>query len=488
MSDVAPEQRDIVAFLQRAFPGAERIDTHISHVFLTGDRAYKLKRAVKLSYLDFSTRDLRRRYADAEVAINRRTAPELYLGVMPVKPGPALGQIGENGEALDWLVVMRRFGQDRLLDSMARAGTLTREIVAELAEEVAAFHAKAEPAFGYGGHDAMENIALGNLQEIRARTPGVFAPDKVAALDKAWGAALARIGSLLDQRRRDGKVRHCHGDLHLRNICLIGGKPTLFDAIEFSAALATIDVLYDVAFLLMDLAHRGLGELANLALNTYLSATGDYAGLAALPFFQSCRAGVRAHVDRDASYLDLALGLMAPTPVALIGIGGLSGTGKTTVAQAIAPAMDAVVLRSDVTRKRLAGVHPLTRLPPSAYTEAEAARVYDRLFADARTVLAAGRTAIVDAVFAAPAERAALSGLAREAGVPFAGLWLETPPAVRRERIGGRTRDASDATVDLIARQDAYDLGMIDWARIAANDGLGPTLEHARKALADQLD
>ena len=509
MTDVAAEQRDLVAFLERpetygAREPVERIDTHISHVFLVSERAYKLKRAVKFAYLDFSTPALRHRYALAEVALNRRTAPNLYLGVVPIKRvagGLALGKLDEDGDACDWLVVMRRFGQDQLLDALAQRGKLTRDIVADLAEEVAAFHAKAEPAYGHGGHDAMESVALGNLKEIRDRTPSIFAAAKVAALDKSWGAALERIGPLLDRRRLDGKVRRCHGDLHLRNICLIDGRPTLFDAIEFSAEFASIDVLYDLSFLLMDMAHRGLAEFANLALNTYLSATGDYGGIATLPFFQSCRAGVRAHVvvtgdpragDEAQAYLDLALAFLAPTRPMLIGIGGLSGTGKTTVALGLAPSLDsapgAVVLRSDVTRKRLAGVHPLTRLPERAYTEAETVRVYERLVADARTVLAGGRAAIVDAVFARPEQRAALAAVAQEAGVPFVGLWLEASVETRRKRIGDRARDASDATVDLVARQDAYDLGALDWTRVTVDGALGPTLERARKALADQLN
>lgn len=508
MTAVAAEQREIVAFLERpqtygTRDPVERIDTHISHVFLAGARAYKLKRAVKFPYVDFSTRELRHRYALAEVALNRRTAPQLYLGVMPVKRaagGLALGAMDENGDALDWLVVMRRFGQDRLLDALARAGKLTRAIAAELAEEIAAFHAKAEPAFGYGGRDAMESVALGNLAEIRKHTPGIFPPDKVVALDRGWAAALDAVGPLLDRRRQDGKVRRCHGDLHLRNICLIDDKPTLFDAIEFSAEFASIDLLYDLAFLLMDMVHRDLGDLANLVLNTYLSAADDYGGIAALPFFLSCRAGVRAHVaaaanpqapDEPRAYLDLAQKFLAPTRPALIAIGGLSGTGKTTVALGLAPALDAppgaVVLRSDLTRKRLAGVHPLTRLPADAYTEAETARVYDRLIADARTVLAGGRGVIVDAMFARPEQRAALAAVARAAGVPFAGLWLETSPETRRARIGARTHDASDATADLVTQQEAYDIDPLDWPRIEAGADLERTIERARKALADQL-
>jgi len=285
-------------------------------------------------------------------------------------------------------------------------------------------------------------------------------------------------------------VRACHVDLHLRNVVLLDGKPTLFDAIEFNDAIACIDVVYDLAFLLMDLEHRGLRPFANLVLNRYLQRRDEAEALALLPRFLSARAAVRAKVaasleavagkdgDKAArrtealAYFEQAGRYLDPPPPHLVAVGGLSGTGKTTLARALAPdlgaAPGALHLRSDVLRKQLAGVDELERLPPEAYTAEASANVYAALATRARQALAAGQAVVLDAVFARPEERETAEAVARQAGAGFTGLWLEASPAVLKSRVSARSGDASDATAAVVEQQLTYDLGIISWHTIAA--------------------
>ncbi len=509
-SMIVEDQSEVIAFLSDstshgAGVGAvERIETHISEIFLAGDRAYKLKRAVKYPYLDFSTAEKRRAACEAELAINRRTAPDLYLGTAAITRDPANGlAIGGKGIALDWLVVMRRFGQENLFDRMAARGALEPAQVADLAAEVARLHGSAEERPEHGGAEGMRAIMEGNETAFRD-LGAAFDAGKLARLDAALGDSLGRVAPLLDARRRAGKVRHCHGDLHLRNVVLVDGAPTLFDAIEFSDEIACIDVLYDFAFLLMDLLHRDMRPLANLALNRYLQADPDHEGLACLPLFLSCRAAVRAHVTAAAlgaedgmaarrilseanDYLDLALASLAPPPPRLVAVGGLSGTGKSTLARSLAPiigaAPGAIVLRSDVIRKELAGAAPTARLGADSYGDDMSRRVYAAIAERARVTLAAGHAIIADAVYATPDERDAIVGVARAAGTPFAGLWLEAPAETLLNRVSGRAGDASDATAAIVRRQLGYKLGRIGWARLDAAGAPDATLARALEAL-----
>ena len=301
------DQSEIVAFLSAAAAyepygtagPVERIDTHISEVFLVGERAFKLKRAVKFPYLDFSTLELRKAAAEAELQLNRRTAPELYLGlaaVVRVADGTlSLRLAGRGGDVVEWLVVMRRFPQSALFDRMAIQGALTVPLMEQAAEAVAGFHAGAEIVQRYGGAEGMRHAGDG-VRGAFAEIAGVFEAGAVAELTGRSERAVERLTPLLDARKTAGFVRHGHGDLHLRNIALIDGRPTLFDCIEFSQEIACVDVLYDLAFLLMDLWHRDLRAHANATLNRYLEISNDYDGLAALPLFLASRAAIRAHV------------------------------------------------------------------------------------------------------------------------------------------------------------------------------------------------
>jgi aminoglycoside phosphotransferase family enzyme/predicted kinase len=508
---MAEDQRDVIAFLAEGAsygrPGApvERIDTHASIVFLVGERVFKLKRAVAFSYLDYSTAARREAACRAELALNRRTAPNLYLGVRKIARRED-GTIGFDGDepALDWVVEMRRFPESALFARMAEAGQLSSTLMRDLADVIADFHAAAEPSREQGGAAAIAQIVDGNDENLRL-AGDVLDQDEIAALCRESKEALDRVAALLDHRRDEGKVRLCHGDLHLGNICLVEGKPTLFDAIEFNAAISTIDVAYDLAFLLMDLDHRGLETLANLIFNRYLDRTGDDEALPALPLFLSLRAAIRAHVtvavlrqQRDEAearrrgeesrrYLDLARRLLRPGAPRLVAVGGISGTGKSTLAQGLAPDFaprpGARHLRSDVLRKSMSGVAPETRLPPAAYDTATTERVYAGLSSKAAAALAAGYVAVVDATFLRAPERDAIAAVAEAAGVPFTGLWLEAPSAVLEARIAARRGDASDADLAVLKRQLALDPGPIRWRRVDVSGDAASALAAARRLL-----
>jgi predicted kinase len=378
---------------------------------------------------------------------------------------------------------MRRFDQDKLYDRMAADGRLRLAAMAPLATAIATFHEQADRLLNPDQSVIKLEEVLGENESVLAANADIFPLEQAQTFARSCREALAALTPLLRARARGGYVRHCHGDLHLRNIVEIDGTPTLFDAIEFDDRLATIDVLYDLAFLLMDLGKRGLGAHANAVLNAYLDHDGSTAnliGLAALPLFLALRALIRAKVEllralkvaqadaaeaRDdaRAYFELGRSLLAPPRPRLIGIGGLSGSGKSVVARAIAPQVGpfpgAVQVRSDVERKRLFGIAQDERLPPEAYAPEISTEVYAICRKRARLALQGGQSVIVDAVHAKPEERDKVAALAAEADVPFTGLWLEAPGEVMRKRVATRTRDVSDATPETVDAQLAYDIG-----------------------------
>jgi hypothetical protein len=332
----------------------------------------------------------------------------------------------------------------------------------------------------------------------------VFLPRLVEDVRERSLDHLARISRLLDKRRHTGEVRRGHGDLHLRNICLLAGAPALFDCVEFSEELGSTDVLYDLAFLLMDLAHRGETGLANVVVNRYLDLTDDDRGLPALPLFLSVRAAIRAHVTATAPdpgagspetntvaegrlYLDEARAALLPRTARLIAVGGLSGTGKSTLAAGLAPELGlqpgARVLRSDVIRKRLLGMEPEEPLPPDGYTPEITRRVYMRMGEKAATALDAGYCVIVDAVALTLEQREMFAAVAERSHVAFSGLWLEASTNTMIERLGARRDDASDASPEVLALQRQCDPGPLAWTRLDAGGDSRACLAAARRAL-----
>lgn len=467
---------------------AKTIHTHISTVLLIGDRALKLKRPVHLPYLDLSTPERRLQMCERELCLNRRTAPQLYRAVHRITR-EANGQLALNGRGilLDAVLEMVRFEDGSTFDRLAVEGRLTSADMGELAKNIAALHAAAERTPDPAGAARMQRVL--EINERAFAATAVFTGPEIDMVNGACRMALARHAALLDERARAGHVRRCHGDLHLRNISLVEGKPLLFDCLEFDEDLATTDVLYDLAFVLMDLWSFGLSELANCLFNRYLDETGDEAGIRLLPFFMAVRAAVRAHVTASEvsetdpisawkqaeawAYLELCQDLLKERPPVLAAVGGFSGSGKSTVAAKIAPGLGPVpgarMIASDRIRKGMFGVPPTTRLSDDAYRSEVSNQVYQRMREAARASLAQGHAVIADAVFDREVERARIGAIAIECGVPFRGIWLEAASDVLVERVSARRGDVSDATPDVVAAQLARGGVPSDWPKVRAD-------------------
>jgi aminoglycoside phosphotransferase family enzyme/predicted kinase len=512
MNPAVDTQAPVLALLgdptTHAGHAVKRIDTHAASVFLAGERAFKIKRAVRFPFLDFSTLEKRKAACEAELTVNRPFAPQIYLRVVAItrEPDGALA-LGGRGEPVEWAVEMRRFDDALTLDHLAGQGRIDAALADRLGRIVAAAHAQAPPAPPGPWIEAM-GAYIGEHVDEFGKTPELFPPAEVAAWEHAIRACYGRIRPLLVERGDRGLIRRIHGDLHLGNIALIEGDPVLFDAIEFSPLIGSGDVLYDLAFLLMDLIERGLPQGANVVFNRYLMQTlraEDLDALAALPFYLSMRAAIRAKVTAERReraapaaqtaiaesarrYFDLALRAIEPTPAAMVATGGHSGTGKSALARALAaqlaPMPGAVVLRSDAERKALFGRQESEPLPPAAYEAGVTLQVYAVIADKARRAAAAGQGVILDAVYGQPDERALAEASAAVLGVPFHGLFLEAPLATRLARVAARRHDASDADAAVVLAQESHELGALTWARIDASGSPDDTLRNAQSQLA----
>ena len=483
--------RDPAAYPHPAAPVEVR-ETHISWIFLAGEYAYKVKRPVALGFVDFSTLQRRRFYCEEELRLNRRLAPQLYLAVVPVRQGPAGLRVDAGaGEIVDYAVRMRRFPDDALL----RDRPLDAELIDRLAERIARFHAGLPPAppdSPYGEPHAVLAPMLENFPPIRDAL-GAEPADamRIDRLERWIRRRFAALRPRLERRRRDGRIRECHGDMHRGNVAVLDGEPVIFDCIEFDPALRWIDTMSELAFLTMDLAQAGSPMLARRALNRYLEVSGDYHGLGVLRFYEVYRALVRAKVEaigagaggaqRDRHlaelrrYLALARGCTARHRPRLFITHGLSGSGKTRVGHVLREHLPVVQLRSDIERKRLFGVperarpqgHQLAQLYGAGASE----RTYERLAALAAEVIGAGFSALVDATFLRRAQRARFLALGDRLGCGCTILALQAPMHLLRERVAARqTRDddASDADIDVLALQIAQREPLGDDERRAA--------------------
>ncbi len=513
-------QDEVIALLSRpeayglSDTPVERIVTHSAVIFLAGDLAYKIKRAVTYPFLDFSTLEKRRQACLNEIRVNMRTAAELYEGIVPItRDAKGRLHIAGQGETVEWAVRMRRFRQDDLFVERARAGRLTLDDILDLADVVRRFHDSAErvvrPTISVDG----QRILIAQNEAALQAHPEIFPPDEAAELIRRNRLALAMDRELLQERAMHGAVRHCHGDLHLANIVRFEGRLLLFDAIEFDDAIATVDVLDDLAFLLMDLWYRDLHLFANRLLNRYLLKTGEASelkGLQLLPLFLSTRATIRAKADAfraEAAYtpatdrdrlvrrarkkFEAALAFSAPAAPRLLAIGGFSGTGKTTLARLLAPQMGpppgAIILRSDVERKQMFGAARRDPLPPDAYQPSVTRMVYGNLRKKAETALRAGHGVIVDAVHAREEEREAIAAVAERLGVAFDALWLEAEQDILETRVTRRENDASDATAEVVRTQLRRGAGTVSWPRLSATGTPEEVAAAARNLLVQMV-
>lgn len=506
------EQADVIDFVTDLLAPADVVTTHVSTVVIGKDRVLKLKRAVRFPFLDFTTLDARRKACAREVEINRRTAPDIYKGVVAItREGDGALTLNGDGEPVEYLVDMEPFDQSTLFDRLAaKEKGLRRPVIEKLADEIARFHGEAAVVTWRGGYNGIRAIAENNLQSFARLGGDAFDASTVEVVTAGTLERIDGAEDLLEARREGGRVRECHGDLHCRNICLVDGEPVLFDAIEFSPDFSEIDVIYDLAFLLMDLDYRGHRRLASILLNRYLDIGDETSGMfRALPIFLSMRAQIRAHVgaaiaaaQSDAgkatrelaearAYLKLSADYLAPPPPVLIAVGGLSGSGKSRLAREIAPFVGAApgarVVRTDVVRKRLAGVHPNARLDVDGYSAAMTEKTYAAFEEEAWAALAAGQSVIMDAVFARPEQRAAAADVAERAGVPFVGLWVDAPEEVRVARVEARTNNVSDADANIARGQSGYDVGPMDWQTVDSSGSKDETVRLAREILVTAL-
>lgn len=503
-------QAEVIAFLSDpASYGregcVERFETHANLIFLAGLDAWKIKRAVRFPYLDFSTLDKRHAACVRETEVNRRYAPDIYLGCVAITRSSCRGglEFGGSGEVVEWAVHMRRFEQSAILSNVATTAGITPELARRVADIVFESHRQADRAVPVRGVAAIDDVVTSLFRSL-ARSHRFNGAD-VQTFSRKAQTQLDRARTTLNDRAARGYVRRCHGDLHLANIVLWQGRPVLYDAIEFDENIATIDTLYDLAFLLMDLDRHEQRRAANEVLNRYLWRSNDdldLRGLRALPLLLGVTAGVRSvvSVDRAAqerggasqrdeeraqAYLRAAIDYLTPLPPQLIAVGGLSGSGKTTLGAALAPrigsAPGAMHVRSDLERKSLFGAQETTRLGADSYLPKVSQEVYESLRRKARIALEAGHSVVVDAVYSRPEERNAIEAIADAVGVPFRGLWLQANPDKLISRVTARRNDASDATVSVVQQQLGADTGPFSaaWTAIDANGSVEEILQGA---------
>jgi aminoglycoside phosphotransferase family enzyme/predicted kinase len=463
-------QEEVIRFLESAsaIPAAgpvRHVQTHCAHVFLAGDVALKIKRSVCYDYLDQSTPDLRHALLDRELTLNKPTAPMIYRDVIPITRASGGGlELNGAGVPVEWVLRMHRFAADCEMTAVAASGRLTEAVAEALGRTIQRFHTTC-PVMSEPGDDLIRDI-LNELERVLSPLAGVIGGGMVDMFHSRARQHLTDLSPLLRERSASGHVRRVHGDLHLRNLLLIDGQPVLFDALEFDERLATCDVLYDLAFLLMDLCHRGFGRQANAAMAAYLLAAAgtEDTGLSALPLFMAVRAAIRAMVllqtdqatgladtstDEARLYLTLALSWLDAAKPVLIAVGGVSGTGKTVLSRDLAATIGtcpgAVHLRTDTERKAQA--------MSVDYAPAARRAIYDQMLARAGNVLATGRSVILDGTFLDEEQRKAAERLAFRSGAGFCGIWLTAPKSTLIERVTARSGDASDADAAVVKAQ-----------------------------------
>jgi uncharacterized protein len=455
----------------------QMIQTHISYVLLTGDYAYKLKKPVNFGFLDYSKLELRQHFCNEELRLNQQGAGEIYLEVLPITQNDTQFQLGGTGEPVEYTLKMRQFPEDALFLSLFERGKLTETLMEELGRVVAQFHAKAatNDYIKTFGEPAQVRKAFDENYEQTEKYIG--GPQTQAQFDetKNYGERFfSEYRELLNSRIKDNWIRECHGDLHLRNICLLDDKILLFDCIEFNEPFRFVDVMYDVAFTVMDLEARGRQDLGNAFLNTYIEQTGDWEGLQILPLYLNRQSYVRAKVtsfllddpgvpaaekekakETASHYYKMAWEYTKPRQGKLILMSGLSGSGKSTIAKKLARRIGAIHIRSDAVRKHLGGVPLYERGPEDLYSPEMTEKTYGRLLELGIKLAATGYPVILDAKYDREALRQEAIAQSQSHQIPLQILHCTAPEAVLRDRLNSRTGDITDATADLLASQIA---------------------------------
>ncbi len=456
------------------------IQTHISYVLLTGKYAYKVKKPMNFGFLDFSTLEKRHFFCEEELRLNRRLAPELYLQILAITATEAGFEFNPEGEPVEYAIQMVQFPQENLLINLFEAGKLTVDQVTDIGKQLAEFHAAAntnDHIASFGTATSLQAVANDNYASTASYINLAQTQEQYDRTKAYTDQFFAENHDLFSDRVAQGKIKECHGDLHLKNICLVGDKIQIFDCIEFNEPFRNSDVLYDAAFLVMDLQFRDRRDLANAFLNTYLELTGDYQGVVLLPLFCSMRAYIRAkvtsfllddpnipaevkdHAKQEASaYYELAYRYTQPQTGKITIMSGLSGSGKSTLAKQLAQKTEAILLRSDAIRKHIAGIDLLQRGDDDLYSPEMTTRTYNQLLETGILLASKGFKVILDAKYDRLNLRAAVMAQAQNMNIPLQILYCSADQEILQQRLRDRTaanNDIADATVDLLASQQA---------------------------------
>ena len=455
----------------------ELIETHISWVILTGKYAYKIKKPVNFGFLDFSTLEKRKKFCEQELTLNRKLASEIYLDVVSINNSAHNPIISSNGKAVEYAVKMRQFPQSAQLDNRLTAGKLTLKNIDAIAQMIAHFHGTTEIAdssMNFGNSIIVNHAVEENFLQIRQHLHTHDYETRLTALSQWSETEEKKLQNTFTQRKSDGFIRQCHGDMHLRNMLWLHDKPMAFDCIEFNPELSWIDVISEIAFLVMDCQYRQQPQLANRFLNSYLEATGDYKGIEVLPYYLCYRAMVRAKVNilryeqagisneekqkavvEFESYIDLATSYTQPKATRLIIMRGMSASGKSTISQQLVDTLGIIRIRSDVERKRLFGVttNSQNNIDSGIYSAQASEKTYDKLAKLAASIINAGYSVIIDAAFLKYKQRQVFQQLAEHLNISFVILEILASAETLRQRIKQRKNDISDADLNVLNHQ-----------------------------------